>query len=62
MSEVHYPIPDYCQIAFNAIFPGVSLPDTELACREVLTFPCFPEMSDAEVHEVIEAVNSWAVK
>ncbi len=59
MSEVHYPIPDYRQPAIAALFPGVSLSATERACREILTLPCFPEMSNAEVQRVINVVNGW---
>lgn len=59
MSEVHYPIPDYKQPAFAAKFPGLSLRVTEQACKEILTLPCFPEMTNAEIQCVIDAVNSW---
>jgi len=59
MSEPHYPIPDHLQPATCAQFVNLNLPQTELACREVLTLPCFPEMSDAEVQHVINAVNAW---
>lgn len=62
MSEPHYPIPDHLQPAICAQFEGLNLPQTELACREVLTLPCFPEMSDAEVQDVINAVNAWPGK
>jgi len=37
----------------------VALPVTERACEEVLTLPCFPELSAAEVDYVIEACNAW---
>lgn len=61
MSDVHYPIPDYRQPAFAALFPNVSLSATDQTCEEILTLPCFPEMTDAEVQGVIEAVNNWSV-
>lgn len=60
MSEVHYPIPDYRQPAFAALFQGVSLSATEWTCGEILTLPCFPEMIDAEVQRVIDVVNAWS--
>jgi aminotransferase EvaB len=60
MSEVHYPIPDYRQPALATLFPSISLPATERTCGEILTLPCFPEMSDAEVQSVIDAVNGWS--
>jgi aminotransferase EvaB len=59
MSEVHYPIADHRQPAFRALFPEVSLSETERACNEVLTLPCFPEMTDEEVQRVITTVNGW---
>ena len=54
-TEVHYPIPDYCQPAVNA--PDVNLPETARCCSQVLTLPCFPEMTDAEVAEVRDALT-----
>ena len=38
----------------------VSLPVTEQLCAEVLTLPCFPELTDAEVDRSRRRVNSWA--
>jgi dTDP-3-amino-2,3,6-trideoxy-4-keto-D-glucose/dTDP-3-amino-3,4,6-trideoxy-alpha-D-glucose/dTDP-2,6-dideoxy-D-kanosamine transaminase len=52
-SEVHYPIPDYRQ---EAVAMPVFLPVTERCCAEVLTLPCFPEMTDAEVELVCAAI------
>lgn len=53
-SDVHYPVPDHWQPA-SAVRP--SLPMTEECCQTVLTLPCFPEMTDAEVTKVAEAVR-----
>lgn len=58
-SEVHYPIPDYKQPVFGDIFKSVSLKNTELLSKSILTLPCYPEMSDDDVRIVAEAVNSW---
>lgn len=52
-TEVHYPAPDHWQEASRA---PVSLPVTEQLSREVLTLPCFPEMTEAEVELVSRAV------
>ena len=58
--DVHYPIPDYHQASLaDWGFGRLDLPVTELACRTVLTLPCFPEMTDAEVGEVTAIVNQW---
>jgi dTDP-3-amino-2,3,6-trideoxy-4-keto-D-glucose/dTDP-3-amino-3,4,6-trideoxy-alpha-D-glucose/dTDP-2,6-dideoxy-D-kanosamine transaminase len=58
-SDVHYPIPDYRQPAFGNRFADVCLPNTEKLAREILTLPCYPEMTDEQVQEVIAGVNSW---
>jgi dTDP-4-amino-4,6-dideoxygalactose transaminase len=58
-SDVHYPVPDYAQAAYRHLYAGTRLPVTEQACAEVLTLPCFPEMTDAEVDAVIARVNAW---
>ncbi len=60
-TEVHYPVPDGDQPAVRAqLGPGAGrdhLPVTTAACREVLSLPCFPELEDAEVVRVAEAVT-----
>ena len=58
-TEIHYPIPDYKQQVFGERYINVCLPNTELLSKEILTLPCYPEMSDAEVDSVIDKVNSW---
>ncbi|MBB6339284.1 dTDP-4-amino-4,6-dideoxygalactose transaminase [Xanthomonas arboricola] len=58
-SEVHYPTPDYRQPLFAGRFDGIALKATDHSCSHVVTLPCFPELTDAEVSRVIEACNSW---
>jgi dTDP-3-amino-2,3,6-trideoxy-4-keto-D-glucose/dTDP-3-amino-3,4,6-trideoxy-alpha-D-glucose/dTDP-2,6-dideoxy-D-kanosamine transaminase len=58
-SDVHYPIPDHRQPVFGDRFANVILPNTERLANEVLTLPCYPEMSAEDVDRVIEAVNAW---
>jgi dTDP-4-amino-4,6-dideoxygalactose transaminase len=58
-SDIHYPIPDYQQPASAHLFSGVVKPVTEQQCTQVLTLPCFPEMTDAEVDAVINRINTW---
>ncbi len=57
--DIHYPLPDYRQPAFAEQFADVSLPVTEQACAEILTLPCFPEMTAEEVDLVAEVINQW---
>jgi dTDP-4-amino-4,6-dideoxygalactose transaminase len=58
-SDVHYPTPDHRQPVFGKRFQDISLPNTECLASEVLTLPCYPEMTDRDVQRVIDAVNSW---
>lgn len=59
--DIHYPLPDYRQPALGALGPFAPLGRTERACASVLTLPCFPEMTAAEVDEISAAVNDWPV-
>lgn len=58
-SDIHYPIPDYRQPVFGERFSDIRLKNTEVLSQEILTLPCYPEMSDAQLDEVISAVNAW---
>ena len=56
--EVHYPLPDHRQPALGRRrFRHGDLTETERACREVLSLPCFPTLRDDEVATVIAAVS-----
>ena len=58
-SDVHYPVPDYAQTAYRYLFPDQHLAVTERVCGEVLTLPCFPELTDEEIDVIITRINSW---
>lgn len=55
-AEIHYPIPLHLQDSWNFL-PKAKLPETEKACKEVLSLPIYPELSQAQVGEVAEAVR-----
>jgi dTDP-4-amino-4,6-dideoxygalactose transaminase len=52
---IHYPVPVHKQPAYISRFPA-SLPVTERAANEVLSLPIYPELGDAELSTVIDAV------
>jgi dTDP-4-amino-4,6-dideoxygalactose transaminase len=59
-SGIHYPMPVHLQPAYVgrvALGPG-GCPATELACREVLSLPLYPELTEAQVEEVCGALGS----
>lgn len=61
-TDVHYPIPDHRQPAFAHQFEATVLPVTECLADQILTIPCYPEMSDADVDRVAALINAWTVE
>ena len=55
---IHYPIPPHKQAAYKN-FNGLSLPVTEKIHNEVLSLPISPVMTDDEVSQVIDALNTY---
>lgn len=56
-TDIHYPIPDHRQPVWGGRFDKLSLPVAEQACNEVLSLPCFPEMTDSEVADVVRVLR-----
>ncbi len=56
---IHYPIPVHMQPAYSDLgYKSGDLPHAEAAAREVLSLPLFPEMTDAQISEVVAAVKA----
>ncbi len=59
-SMVYYPVALHLQPCFSHLGHGMgSLPVTEAAMPEVLSLPIYPELTDAQQDEVIEAVKAF---
>jgi dTDP-4-amino-4,6-dideoxygalactose transaminase len=57
---VHYPAPVHLQPAYQErIARGNGLSQTEQAARDILSLPMYPELSDAEVQQVIESIRDF---
>lgn len=56
-TDIHYPIPDHRQETFHGAFAGLSLPNTERSSLKILTLPCFPEMLNHEIEQVIDSIH-----
>ena len=56
-SGVYYPTPIHRLPSFEM---SADLPETELACREVLSLPVHPSLTPADREQIVEAVNAVA--
>lgn len=60
-TDVHYPIPDHRQPAYPV--PSIAaMKVTESACSSVVSLPCYPGLTGADVERVIAAVLEYFQK
>lgn len=56
---VHYPVPVHRQPAYSGRLAGAdSLPRTEAAAREVISLPLYPQLGEADISRVADAVRA----
>lgn len=59
-SGVYYPVPLHLQVAYQHLgYEKGSMPQAESVARHSLAIPLFPELTEDEQNEVIDAVNSF---
>ncbi|MBI5034803.1 MAG: DegT/DnrJ/EryC1/StrS family aminotransferase [Chloroflexi bacterium] len=57
---IHYPIPLHLQPVYqNLGYQAGNLPHAEKAANEILSLPIYPEMTDAKVQQVVDAVKEF---
>lgn len=56
-NAIYYPIPLHQQQAFADTCAGVKLPVSEKVASECLSLPIFPELSDAQVDQVLDVIR-----
>lgn len=56
-TDIHYPMLDYRQPALAGLVEQQPLIETERAVKEIVTLPCFPEMTDEEVERAVHAIR-----
>ncbi|MGQ3256232.1 MAG: DegT/DnrJ/EryC1/StrS family aminotransferase, partial [Microbacterium aurantiacum] len=56
-SGVYYPIPNHRLPSLATYAPGLDLPQTEEAARQVLSLPVHPSLTDADLQRIVTAVS-----
>ncbi len=59
-SGVYYPIPNHRLPSLAHFAPGLDLPETERAAREVVSLPVHPSLSQGDLDRIVAAVNTVA--
>ena len=59
-SGVYYPIPNHRLPSLAPYAPGLDLPATEKAAREVVSLPVHPSLCQADLERIVTAVNACA--
>ena len=59
-SGIYYPIPNHRLPSLAPYAPGLDLPETERAAREVVSLPVHPSLSQADLERIVTAVNAVA--
>ncbi|MGM7697407.1 DegT/DnrJ/EryC1/StrS family aminotransferase [Microbacterium sp. A84] len=57
---VYYPIPNHRLPSLAPYAPGLDLPETERAAREVASLPVHPSLSQNDLERIVAAVNTVA--
>ena len=57
---VYYPIPNHRLPSLAPYAPGLDLPETERAAREVVSLPVHPSLSQGDLERIVAAVNAVA--
>jgi dTDP-4-amino-4,6-dideoxygalactose transaminase len=55
---IYYPVPLHQQKVFAEYCAGITLPNTESVAARCLSLPMFPELTEAQIREVVAVIRS----
>ena len=59
-TAIHYPTPIHLQLSFKFLgYKEGDFPEAERACKEVLSLPMFPELTETGVNQVCNAIEEF---
>ena len=61
-AKVHYPVPIYKQKALGAKTNELTFPETDSQAKKIISFPCDQHLSNSQIDEMINAVQSFYEK
>jgi aminotransferase EvaB len=61
-AKVHYPVPIYKQKALGANTNKLIFPETDSQAEKIISFPCDQHLSNSQIDEMINAVQSFYEK
>jgi len=60
-TEIHYPILDFDQVAYEQDFKVSNLTNSKTVVDQIVTIPLFPQMTDAEVSYIESALKQFKI-
>jgi dTDP-4-amino-4,6-dideoxygalactose transaminase len=58
-TAIHYPLPVHLQPAFNKCLTTGSMEVTETLCKEILSLPMYPGLTDQDVLKICHLINKF---
>lgn len=55
---IHYPVPVHKQKAYSQMLSSLSLPETELACSQILSLPMHPFLKSDDIQTIAQCIKS----